>query len=167
MFFSYGEKETAYLSEREERLGEAIARIGPIEREVDGDLFTSVIHHIISQQISTAAQMMIWRRLSALLSAITPEAVCAIAPETLQTTGISHRKAGCIHAFARQVCSGGFDIDALSRMPDRDVMPGAVRSPRRRRVDGGNGAYIRPAKARCAELWGFGHPPGTVPFVRD
>ena len=33
--FVYGEKETAYLSLRDEALGAAIARIGHIERETD------------------------------------------------------------------------------------------------------------------------------------
>ncbi len=33
-----------------------IAQIGPIEREVDTDLFAAVVHHIIGQQISMKAQ---------------------------------------------------------------------------------------------------------------
>ena len=54
MCFLYGEKELAHLKERDPLLGRAIDEIGMIQREVDPDLFSSVVHHIIGQQISTA-----------------------------------------------------------------------------------------------------------------
>ena len=40
-----------------------IDKIGKIEREVDSDLFSSVVHHIIGQQISTKAPATIWQRM--------------------------------------------------------------------------------------------------------
>ena len=55
MFFQYGEKEITYLKQKDKRLAEVIDKIGKIEREVDSDLFSSVVHHIIGQQISTKA----------------------------------------------------------------------------------------------------------------
>ena len=55
MDFPYGETEIAYLRARDLKLGAAMDRIGPIHREVDPDLFSSVIHHIIGQQVSMAA----------------------------------------------------------------------------------------------------------------
>ena len=51
MDFPYGETEIAYLRARDLKLGAAMERIGPIHREVDPDLFSSVIHHIIGQQV--------------------------------------------------------------------------------------------------------------------
>ena len=53
MFFAYGKKEITYLKQKDKRLAEIIDKIGMIEREVDTDLFSAVIHHIIGQQIST------------------------------------------------------------------------------------------------------------------
>ena len=63
MYFQYGDRETEYLKKKDKVLGAAIEKIGHIEREVDRDLFSSVIHHIIGQQISTKAQATIWRRM--------------------------------------------------------------------------------------------------------
>ena len=63
MFFAYGEKEITYLKQKDKRLAEIIDKIGMIEREVDTDLFSAVIHHIIGQQISTKAQATIWKRM--------------------------------------------------------------------------------------------------------
>ena len=39
--------ETEYLKKKDKAFGEVIEKIGHIEREVDSDLFSSVIHHII------------------------------------------------------------------------------------------------------------------------
>ena len=47
MHFAYGEKETEYLSMRDKKLAEVIEKVGHIDREVDTDLFSSVVHHII------------------------------------------------------------------------------------------------------------------------
>ena len=63
MYFAYGENEILYLKSKDEKLAEVIEKIGMIERETDTDLFSSVIHHIIGQQISTKAQATIWQRI--------------------------------------------------------------------------------------------------------
>ena len=47
MYFSYGKTEVEYLKSRDKILGEIIDQIGPVERKVDTDLFSSVVHHII------------------------------------------------------------------------------------------------------------------------
>lgn len=63
MYFPYGETETAYLKSRDKKLGAVIEQLGHIDRTVDTDLFSSVVHHIIGQQISTKAQQTIWNRI--------------------------------------------------------------------------------------------------------
>ena len=74
-YFEYGEKETSYLKSRDKRLSEVIDRVGPIYREVDPDLFSSVIHHIIGQQISTKAQAAIWKRRQERLGKVNSETI--------------------------------------------------------------------------------------------
>ena len=68
MYFQYGQEETEYLSGKDEKLGAVIAQVGRVNREVDTDLFSAVVHHIVGQQISTKAQACLRlpsRRLSA------------------------------------------------------------------------------------------------------
>ncbi len=55
-FFVYGTTETDYLKKKDKRLAEVIERVGHIYRPVDPDLFSSVVRHIIGQQISTKTQ---------------------------------------------------------------------------------------------------------------
>ena len=53
MYFQYGQEETEYLSGKDKKLGAVIAQVGRVNREVDTDLFSAVVHHIVGQQIST------------------------------------------------------------------------------------------------------------------
>lgn len=77
MYFEYGEKELSYLRQKDRRLCEVIDRIGPIERTVDTDLFSAVVHHIIGQQISTKAQATIWQRMQDALGGVNAETILA------------------------------------------------------------------------------------------
>ena len=101
MDFPYGETEIAYLRARDLKLGAAMERIGPIHREVDPDLFSSVIHHIIGQQVSMAAQRTVWQRLQAAAGTLVPETVAAMPAEALQALGMTRRRALYILEFAR------------------------------------------------------------------
>lgn len=68
MYFEYGDKEIEYLKSKDKKLAEIIDKVGPIKRRTEPDLFTSVVHQIVGQQISTKAQVTIWNRLLNLIS---------------------------------------------------------------------------------------------------
>lgn len=121
MEFSYGERELSHLRARDRKLGAAIDRIGYVHREVEPDLFASVLHQIIGQQISMAAQATVWLRFQKAVGAVTPEAVSGMREEDLQSIGMSRRKASYILEFSQKVRTGEFDIGALSAMDDAQV----------------------------------------------
>ena len=60
MYFSYGETEIEYLKKKDKKLAEIIEKVGMVEREVDPDLFSAVVHHIVGQQISRNHQTKKW-----------------------------------------------------------------------------------------------------------
>lgn len=122
MHFEYGEKEIAYLKSKDAKLAEVIDKLGFVEREVDTDLFSSVIHHIIGQQISTKAQATIWQRMQNTLGQVNSETILSAGVPDLQALGISFRKAEYITDFARKVHTGEFDIEAVSQMSDEDAI---------------------------------------------
>lgn len=122
MYFQYTAKETDYLSQKDERLGEAIRRIGPIRREVDTDLFSSVVHHIIGQQISTKAQATIWQRMRETLGTVDAEHILAAGVPQLQKLGMTFRKAEYITDFAQKVQSGAFDLEAIGQKTDEEAI---------------------------------------------
>lgn len=122
MYFSYGETELTYLRQRDKRLGEVIDRVGHIDRAVDTDLFSSVVHHIIGQQISTKAQATIWQRMQDTLGTVNAECVLSADVPALQSLGMTFRKAEYITDFAQKVHTGAFDLDAVEHMSDDEAI---------------------------------------------
>lgn len=122
MIFRYGDRETAYLAGKDKRLAQAIAQIGPIEREVDDDLFSAVVQHIVGQQISSAAQATIWARLLDTAGTINANTLLALGRDRLQQVGISYRKADYILEFADKVQRGEFDPEKVAAMDDEAVV---------------------------------------------
>ena len=122
MYFQYGDSEPSYLKKKDKVFCEVIEKIGHIEREVDTDLFSSVIHHIIGQQISTKAQATIWRRMNEQFGEVTAESILAAEIPELQSLGMTFRKAEYIKDFAEKVRSGAFDLEGISRLQDSDAI---------------------------------------------
>lgn len=122
MYFQYGDKEICYLKNKDSTLKEIIDQIGPIQREVDTDLFSSVVHHIIGQQISTKAQATVWQRMMDGLDKVTAESILSVGIPTLQAFGMTFRKAEYITDFAGRVHNGTFDLEAISNMSDQEAI---------------------------------------------
>lgn len=122
MYFLYGDTELAYLKHRDQALAEVIDRLGHIDREVDPDLCSSVVHHIIGQQISTKAQATIWNRMREHLGCVDAEHILSVSGEELQSLGLSFRKAAYIRDFAQKVRNQEFDLQAVPQMPDREAI---------------------------------------------
>ena len=119
--FQYGETEVAYLKQADPILGEIITQIGHIEREVNSDLFISLINSIVAQQISSKAADTVWLRMTQKLKTISPETINASKVEDIQQCGMSMRKATYIKNAARAVYSGELDINALGNLSDDEI----------------------------------------------
>ena len=126
MYFDYGAREVDYLKARDRVLGEVIDQVGHVEREVDPDLFSAVVHHIVGQQISTKAQATIWARMRERLGEVNARTVAAAGTAALQSVGISLRKAEYIQDFAGKVNSGAFDLQRVSALPDSEAIEALV-----------------------------------------
>lgn len=122
MYFQYGDKEVSYLKSKDKVLGEIIDKVGHIQREVDDDLFSSVVHHIVGQQISTKAQATIWRRMKEHFKTMNAETVAGAEISELQSLGITFRKAGYIKDFAEKTQTGEFDLEYVSLLPDNEAI---------------------------------------------
>lgn len=121
-YFPYGEKEISYLKSKDAKLAAVIDRIGHIYRPVDTDVFSSVIHHIIGQQISTRAQETVWKRMQDFLGSVNADSILAAGVPALQSLGMTFRKAEYITDFANKVKNGTFNPDKLTDMSDEEVI---------------------------------------------
>lgn len=122
MYFQYDKSATEYLKQKDKRLAEVIDKIGKIEREVDGDLFSSVIHHIVGQQISTKAQATIWQRIQDNLGAVNADVILSAGVDRLQSFGMTFKKAAYITDFAVKVKSGAFDLQGIWNKSDHEAI---------------------------------------------
>ena len=122
MYFQYGSVETDYLKQKDKVFGEIIDQIGHIDRETDSDLFSSIVHHIIGQQISTKAQATIWQRMRDALGVVDAEHILEAGEDKLQFLGISYRKAGYITDLAAKVQGGQFDLCGIWEKSDEEAI---------------------------------------------
>ena len=122
MYFEYDDSATEYLKSKDKTLGAVIEQIGHIDREVDSSLFSSVVHHIIGQQISTKAQATIWQRMQDKLGEVNADSISEADISELQSLGMTFRKAEYIKDFAGKVKSGEFDLEDVTRLPDNEAI---------------------------------------------
>lgn len=122
LYFRYGSTETDYLKSKDKIFAEVIDKIGYIEREIDTDLFSAVIHHIIGQQISTKAQATIWQRMRDCFGEVCADNILSAGIPKLQSFGMTFRKAEYITDFARKVQCGEFDLQNVSGLSDAEAI---------------------------------------------
>jgi len=128
-YYRYSETEINHLKKKDKRLGIAIDKIGFIQREINPDLFSSLVNSIVGQQISAKAHHTIWKRMVKGLGEITPETILSCSEEKLQSYGMSFRKVSYIHGVAKQVMDGRLDIEALHTKSDEEVCKDLVKIP--------------------------------------
>lgn len=121
MYFEYDDEALGYLKSKDKTLGEIIDKIGHINREVDIDLFSAVVHHIIGQQISTKAQATIWQRINESMGVLNADSIIDAGTEKLQSFGMTFRKAEYITDFAVKIKNGEFDLDGIWHKSDKDA----------------------------------------------
>ena len=122
LFFQYGDKELEYLKKKDKRLAEVIDKVGVIEREVDTDLFSSVVHHIVGQQISTKAQATIWRRMNENLGTVNADTILSAGIDCLQSFGMTFKKAEYITDFSQRVRDKNFDLEGIWNKSDDEAI---------------------------------------------
>ena len=110
-----------YLSRRDKKLGEFIARRGKITAYAYDSLFHALVSSVIVQQIATAAAEAIEKRVITSLGEITPENFRNITAEQLKQCGLSSRKAEYITGITELVCSGKLDYDMLNSLSDAEI----------------------------------------------
>lgn len=119
MYFQYGEKEIEYLKGKDSLLSEVIDRKGFIRREIEPDLFVSLVHQMAGQQISNRALETVWGRINNRLGKITAENVYN---SNMEGLGLSPKKVFWIKDFARKILEEEFDLNSLYEKSDKDVI---------------------------------------------
>ena len=123
---------TAYLSDRDPIMAQAIERVGPCTLIPNPQLFETLVDAIISQQISVKAADAIMGRLRTALHAephgtISPEALLSLEEDTLRAVGLSPQKMRYIRDLTERVTSGQLELERLSELDDEAVITELVK----------------------------------------
>lgn len=121
-YFQYGTKEIEYLKKKDKKLGEAIDKIGKINRGITPDPFTALASSIVGQQISSKAAKTVWNRLTDILGEITPDSIGKADVADIQSCGMSTRKAGYIKGIAEAALNGEVDFKTLHLLSDEEII---------------------------------------------
>lgn len=117
-YFPFGDQEISWLCSRDPQLGAVISKMEKPKRKLLPDLFSGLVFYIISQQISAKAAETEWTRFQKLFSPVVPENICRLAPEGIQKTGTTLRRAGYIKRIAEQLADGLIDVNVLTQAED-------------------------------------------------
>ena len=109
------------LKAKDEKMKRAMEKLPMYEREVDDDLFRSLINNIVGQQISMKAADTVWKRFLDHFKEITPLKLYEADLAEIQSLGISMRKATYIQKTAEKVHKKIVDLEALWTMEDQEV----------------------------------------------
>ncbi|WP_139994934.1 DNA-3-methyladenine glycosylase family protein [Paenibacillus paridis] len=121
-FFNYGQEEIDTLKSMDKELGTAMERLGKVERLIIPDLFTALMHAMVSQLISAKAAHTIWQRMLDKLGEISPQNIAGQTVETIQSCGVTMKKASSMLAIAEKIAQGEFRLDELHQLPDKEAI---------------------------------------------
>ena len=88
------------------------------------DLYGALLFQVTGQQLSVAATRRIVGRIEELFGGHlpAPAELLALDPARLREAGLSWRKVGTLRDLAERLSDGRLDADALSRLPDDELM---------------------------------------------
>lgn len=118
-----GDSGRAILFALEPRFAGIEERAGPLPWRTRSRGFPGILRTICGQQISNQAAGAIWRRLSALPGALTPEGLLLLDDATLcGVAGLSRPKAAHARSLAAACLEGRLDFDRMATLPDAEAV---------------------------------------------
>ena len=113
-----------HLARADPRIRQLVKTIGPIDFEVGGDAFESLVEAIISQQLNGQSARAIFGRLKAAVGCevIEPQALSRMHPSKLRKAGVSPQKIRYLKDLSSRVANGQLELDRLKEMDDGEVV---------------------------------------------
>lgn len=121
-YFLYDEAVLEHFRDNDEIMYNYMMERGLIEREVNTNIFESIVDTIVSQLISTKAAYVIYLKIKNLLGEVTPENVLNISWDELRGCGLTTAKTNSIREISERVLDGRLKIDEFSKMSDEEII---------------------------------------------
>ncbi|WP_367566609.1 DNA-3-methyladenine glycosylase [Lacrimispora sp.] len=118
----YSQKEMEYISQKSDVMKDLVSHFGYMEKGMPGDVFSSLVMHIIGQMLSNRVAEVLSQRFLHIVGDMTPGHVLAVDIDAIKQCGISKRKAEYIMALAQEVTESKYDFSLLENMSDEEVI---------------------------------------------
>lgn len=128
-YFPITNIELEELKKKDKKIKELILKYGIIEREIDRNVYSSLVFNIIGQQISTKAAKTIRKRLVDMVGEITPDNISIISDEELKKIGLSYRKVSYIKGITYKIINKELNINKLEKLSDEEIIAELIKLP--------------------------------------
>jgi DNA-3-methyladenine glycosylase II len=108
-------------------LGASVERFGPPPLWARDPSYATLVHLILEQQVSLASAQAAFDRLVVAIGEPNPTGLLGLDDVQLRAIGFSRQKAGYARDLAEALLDDGFDLDALTSLPDDAVRAELVR----------------------------------------
>lgn len=114
------------LAARDPDLAGVAARWGPPPMWARPPGFPTLVHIVLEQQVSLASAQAAFDRLRQAVDPLTPERFLDLGDAELLANGLSRQKARYVRLLAREIVTGGFDLDGVGQLDDEDARAALV-----------------------------------------
>lgn len=121
-YFTYGQTEIIYLKKADPVLGEAMDRMGKIQRVIIPDLFPALIYTIVGQLISVKTAQTVWQKMQDKFGEVTPHYIASQTADSIQSCGITMKKAICIKNLSETIANGKLNLNGLHSLSDSEII---------------------------------------------
>lgn len=121
-YFNYGQTEINYLKKADPVLGEAMDRMGKIQRVIIPDLFPALIYAIVGQLISVKTAQTVWQKMQDKFGEVTPHYIASQTANSIQSCGITMKKAICIKDISETIAQGKLNLNELHSLSDSEII---------------------------------------------
>jgi DNA-3-methyladenine glycosylase II len=117
-------KAISHLKKADPVLASLIARTGAYRIQYRNPGFETLVRSIVYQQLSGKVALIIFNRLLAAVPGgeLTPAGILKLTPARMRKCGLSKQKTAYIRDLARKTARGLVDFEALSKLPDDEVI---------------------------------------------
>jgi len=113
-----------HVSKADARIRVIVKKRGPIDFQIDGDPFQSLVEAIISQQLNGPVAKTIFDRLKALVNSepISAETLGQVSVSRMRKAGVSPQKIRYLKDLTSRILKGRLNLHDLKLMPDEEII---------------------------------------------
>ncbi len=110
------------LGQRDSQIANALTKTGPLPFRNRPATFASLLHAIVSQQVSVVSAQAMWKRIEAQVRPLSPQQFLDLDENIVEQLGLSGAKKTYCRALSEALVMGSLNLSRLSNLTDQDAL---------------------------------------------